>query len=97
MNRTADIVAAALERSGGCLCGRIRLAVPGRAPSHPAVARTAKKLGGGPMMWWAGFAPQDVTWTGESEPTWSITFEGEAQRGFLPLLRQAVSRQIRDE
>lgn len=36
------------------------------------------------MMWWAGFAPDDVTWTGESEPTWFETFEGEAKRGFCP-------------
>ncbi|MGW6208945.1 hypothetical protein ACWF9B_35555 [Streptomyces sp. NPDC055089] len=33
-------------------------------------------------MWWVGF--EGVTWTGESEPTWYETFEGEAKRGFCP-------------
>jgi hypothetical protein len=31
-------------------------------------------------MWWVGF--ETVAWTGESEPTWYETFEGEAKRGF---------------
>ncbi|WP_433348235.1 GFA family protein [Microtetraspora malaysiensis] len=85
MNRTADIVAAAQERSGGCLCGRIRFTVRGKAAyPHTCSCPHCQKLGGGPMMWWAGFAPKDVTWTGESEPTWFETFEGEAKRGFCP-------------
>ncbi|MGI5490914.1 GFA family protein [Microtetraspora malaysiensis] len=85
MNRTADIVAAAQERSGGCLCGRIRFTVKGKAAyPHTCSCPHCQKLGGGPMMWWAGFAPKDVTWTGESEPTWFETFEGEAKRGFCP-------------
>lgn len=33
-------------------------------------------------MWWVGF--ETVTWTGESEPTWYETLEGEAKRGFCP-------------
>ncbi|MFF4779020.1 GFA family protein [Microtetraspora fusca] len=85
MNRTADIVASAQERSGGCLCGRIRFTVKGKAAyPHTCSCPHCQKLGGGPMMWWAGFAPKDVTWTGESEPTWFETFEGEAKRGFCP-------------
>ncbi|WP_433214510.1 GFA family protein [Microtetraspora malaysiensis] len=85
MNRTADTVAAAQERSGGCLCGRIRFTVKGKAAyPHTCSCPHCQKLGGGPMMWWAGFAPKDVTWTGESEPTWFETFEGEAKRGFCP-------------
>ncbi|MGO4428858.1 GFA family protein [Streptomyces sp. MCAF7] len=31
-------------------------------------------------MWWVGF--EAVTWTGESEPTWYETFEGEVKRAF---------------
>ncbi|MFF3667199.1 GFA family protein [Microtetraspora malaysiensis] len=85
MNRTADTVAATQERSGGCLCGRIRFTVKGKAAyPHTCSCPHCQKLGGGPMMWWAGFAPKDVTWTGESEPTWFETFEGEAKRGFCP-------------
>ncbi|OLO25949.1 glutathione-dependent formaldehyde-activating protein [Streptomyces sp. MNU77] len=85
MNATPDIVAAAQERSGGCLCGKIRFTVKGEAVyPHTCSCPHCKKLGGGPMMWWAGFAPENVTWTGGVEPTWYSTFEGEAQRGFCP-------------
>ncbi|TXS52367.1 GFA family protein [Streptomyces sp. me109] len=85
MNATSDIVAAIQERSGGCLCGRIRFTVKGRAVyPHTCSCPHCKKLGGGPMMWWAGFATDDVTWTNGIEPTWFETFEGEAQRSFCP-------------
>ncbi|MEU9472166.1 aldehyde-activating protein [Streptomyces avermitilis] len=36
------------------------------------------------MMWWAGFAPDGVTWTNGVEPTWFETFPGETKRGFCP-------------
>ncbi|WP_381805358.1 GFA family protein [Streptomyces niveus] len=86
MNATPDIVAVTQERSGGCLCGRIRFIVRGEAVyPHTCSCPHCQKLGGGPMMWWAGFAPDDVAWTGEGgEPTWFETFEGEARRGFCP-------------
>ncbi|MEU1151533.1 GFA family protein [Streptomyces sp. NPDC005918] len=85
MNATPDIVAAARERSGGCLCGRIRFTVQGEAVyPHTCSCSHCQKLGGGPMMWWAGFAPEDVTWINGVEPTWFETFPGEAKRGFCP-------------
>jgi hypothetical protein len=85
MNATPDIVAATQERTGGCLCGKIRLTVRGEAVfPHTCSCSHCQKLGGGSMMWWAGFAPEDVTWTTGLEPTWFTTFEGEAQRGFCP-------------
>ncbi|MFD4763219.1 GFA family protein [Streptomyces sp. NPDC058439] len=85
MNATTDIVAAAQERSGGCLCGRIRFTVKGKAVyPHTCSCPHCQKLGGGPMMWWAGFAPEDVTWTGESEQIWFETFKGEAKRSCCP-------------
>ncbi len=40
-------------------------------------------------MWWVGF--ETVTWTGESEPTWYETFEGEAKRGFCPTCGSRVA------
>lgn len=82
MNATPDIVAAAQERSGACLCGRIRFTVRGKAVyPHTCSCPHCQKLGGGPMMWWAGFAPEDVTWSGD-ELTWFETFEGKAKRAF---------------
>ncbi|MFB7999721.1 GFA family protein [Streptomyces sp. NPDC056002] len=85
MNATPDLVAAAQERSGGCLCGKIRFIVRGLAVyPHTCSCPDCQKLGGGPMMWWAGFAPADVSWTSGIEPTWFETFEGETQRGFCP-------------
>ncbi|WP_405824462.1 GFA family protein [Streptomyces sp. NBC_00838] len=74
------------ERTGGCLCGRIRFITRGPAVfPHTCSCPHCQKLGGGPMMWWAGFAPDDVIWTGQGrEPTWFETFEGEAKRGFCP-------------
>jgi hypothetical protein len=86
MNAAPDIVAAAQERAGGCLCGRIRFSVRGKAVyPHTCSCPHCQKLGGAPLMWWAGFAPDRVTWTGEGgEPTWFETFEGEAKRGFCP-------------
>ncbi|MGW0886466.1 GFA family protein [Streptomyces sp. NPDC002671] len=72
------------ERTGGCLCGRIRLTTRGPAVfAHTCACRHCQKLGGTPVMWWVGF--ETVTWTGEGgEPTWYETFEGEAKRGFCP-------------
>ena len=72
------------ERTGGCLCGRIRFAVKGKAIyPHLCSCGHCQKLGGAPVMWWAGFS--EVSWTGEGgEPTWYTTFEGEAQRAFCP-------------
>jgi hypothetical protein len=86
MNATLDVAATKGLRSGGCLCGWIRFTVNGEAVyPHTCSCGHCQKLGGGPMMWWAGFAPDDVTWTGEGgEPTYFETFEGEAKRGFCP-------------
>ncbi|WND40731.1 GFA family protein (plasmid) [Streptomyces sp. BB1-1-1] len=85
MNATPDIVAAAQERSGGCLCGKIRFTVKGEAVyPHTCSCPHCQKLGGGPMMWWAGFAPENITWTGESEQIWFETFKGEAKRSCCP-------------
>ncbi|MFI5744175.1 GFA family protein [Streptomyces anulatus] len=72
------------ERTGGCLCGRIRFTTRGPAVfPHTCACRHCQKLGGAPVMWWVGF--ETVTWTGEgAEPTWYETFEGEAKRGFCP-------------
>ncbi|MFI9748229.1 GFA family protein [Streptomyces sp. NPDC052494] len=74
----------AAERTGGCLCGRIRFTTRGPAVfPHTCACRHCQKLGGTPVMWWVGF--EKVTWTGEGgEPTWYETFEGEAKRGFCP-------------
>lgn len=72
------------ERTGGCLCGRIRFTTRGPAVfPHTCVCRHCQKLGGTPVMWWVGF--ETVSWTGEGgEPTWYETFEGEAKRAFCP-------------
>ncbi|MGW2689791.1 GFA family protein [Streptomyces sp. NPDC001414] len=84
MNAIPNVVAAQ-ERTGGCLCGKIRFTVKGEAVyPHTCSCSHCKKLGGGPMMWWAGFAPENVTWTNGVEPAWYTTFEDEAQRGFCP-------------
>ncbi|MFB7827934.1 GFA family protein [Streptomyces hydrogenans] len=73
------------ERTGGCLCGRIRFTARGPAVfPHTCACGHCQRLGGTPVMWWAGF--ETVTWTGEGgEPTWYETFEGEAKRGFCPI------------
>lgn len=72
------------ERTGGCLCGRIRFTATGPAVyPHTCHCDHCQKLGGAPVMWWAGFGR--VTWTGEGgEPTWFETFPGKAKRGFCP-------------
>ncbi|PKT67903.1 GFA family protein, partial [Streptomyces populi] len=50
MNVALDIVAAVQGRSGGCLCGRIRFTVKGKAVyPHTCSCSHCKKLGGGPM------------------------------------------------
>ncbi|MGW1893989.1 GFA family protein [Streptomyces sp. NPDC002004] len=40
-----------------------------------------QKLGGTPVMWWAGWPADRITWT-VVEVTWIETFPGEAKRGF---------------
>ncbi|MFE6977118.1 GFA family protein [Streptomyces sp. NPDC057682] len=84
MNTTfAAEPAEAGERTGGCLCGRIRFTALGPATfAHTCACAHCQKLGGTPLMWWVGFGT--VIWTGTSEPTWYETFEGEAKRGFCP-------------
>ncbi|MFF3394786.1 GFA family protein [Streptomyces sp. NPDC002669] len=85
MNATPDTAAASQERSGGCLCGQIRFTVRGKAVyPHTCSCPHCQKLGGGPMIWWAGFAPEDVTWESGTEPAWYDTFKDEAQRGSCP-------------
>ncbi|MFE3122043.1 MULTISPECIES: GFA family protein [Streptomyces] len=73
------------ERTGGCLCGRIRFTARGPAVfPHTCACSHCQRLGGTPVMWWAGF--ETVTWTGEGgEPTWYETFASEAKRGFCPI------------
>lgn len=81
----ADRTAADQERSGGCLCGRIRFTVRGEAVyPHTCSCPHCQKLGGGPMIWWAGFDPRRLVWQDGLEPQWFTTFEGEARRGFCP-------------
>lgn len=82
----ATLVDGSEERTGGCLCGRIRFTVKGKAVfPHTCACAHCQKLGGAPLMWWAGFPMDRVTWTGTGgEPTWFETFEGEAKRGFCP-------------
>ncbi len=88
MNATSDAdsqgAETAGERTGGCLCGRIRFTTRGPAVfAHTCACPHCQKLGGTPVMWWVGF--ETVTWTGEAgEPTWYETFPGEAKRGFCP-------------
>ncbi|MBL1110566.1 GFA family protein [Streptomyces sp. 5-8] len=82
---------AAGDRTGGCLCGRIRFTTRGPAVfAHTCACPHCQKLGGTPVMWWVGF--ETVTWTGEGgEPTWYETFEGEAKRGFCPTCGSRVA------
>ncbi|MCX5418077.1 GFA family protein [Streptomyces sp. NBC_00059] len=93
MNATpadAQVAETAGERTGGCLCGRIRFTTRGTAVfAHTCACGHCQKLGGAPLMWWVGF--ETVTWTGESEPTWYETFEGEAKRGFCPTCGSRVA------
>ncbi|MDW6057927.1 GFA family protein [Streptomyces sp. FXJ1.4098] len=63
-----DVVADTLEgRHGTDLCSCLH----------------CQKLAGAPLMWWAGFAPYAVTWTGEG---WAdlVRVRGEAKCGFCP-------------
>lgn len=82
MNATPAVVEAAQERTGGCLCGLIRFTAIGPAVyPHTCHCAHCQKLGGTPVMWWAGF--EQVVWNGEGgEPTWYETFPGQAKRGF---------------
>ncbi|MER5549929.1 GFA family protein [Streptomyces sp. NPDC002589] len=91
MNATPAVVEAAQERTGGCLCGRIRFTALGPAVyPHTCHCRHCQKLGGTPVMWWVGF--ERVVWTGEGgEPTWYETFPGEAKRGFCPTCGSRVA------
>ncbi|MGK4906500.1 GFA family protein [Streptomyces albus] len=74
------------KRTGGCLCGKIRFAVTGKAIyPHTCSCPHCQRLGGAPVMWWAGFSMDGLSWTGEGgEPSWYETFPGEAKRGFCP-------------
>ncbi|MEU3480991.1 GFA family protein [Streptomyces sp. NPDC033754] len=84
------------ERTGGCLCGRIRFTTRGPAVfPHSCACRHCQKLGGTPVMWWVGF--ETVTWSGEGgEPTWYETFDGEAKRGFRPACGSRLAAIDRD-
>ncbi|WP_435059217.1 GFA family protein [Streptomyces sp. bgisy060] len=86
MNATPAVVEADQERTGGCLCGKIRFTVRGKAVyPHLCSCEHCQKLGGAPVMWWAGWPTDAITWTGEGgEPTYFTTFKDEAQRGFCP-------------
>lgn len=78
------------DRTGSCLCGRIRFTARGPAVfPHTCACGHCQKLGDTPVMWWVGF--ETVTWTGESEPTWYETFEDEAKRGFCPTCGSRVA------
>ncbi|MFD6294238.1 GFA family protein [Streptomyces sp. NPDC060235] len=79
------------DRTGGCLCDRIRFTAQGPAGfPHTCTCRHCQELCGTPVMWWVGFAT--VTWAGEGgEPTWYVTFLGEAKRGFCPTCGSRVA------
>lgn len=79
------------DRTGGCLCGRIRFTAQGPAVfPHTCECGHCQKLGGTPVMWWVGF--KTITWIGEGgEPTWYETFPGEAKRGFCPTCGSRVA------
>jgi len=83
---TVDPTADTESRTGGCLCGKIRVTVTGE-PDYPHVCRCThcQKRAGGPMQSWVGFPLAGLRWTGDGgEPTWYDTFEGETKRGFCP-------------
>ncbi|GGV99324.1 hypothetical protein GCM10010230_25170 [Streptomyces narbonensis] len=51
------------ERTGGCLCGRIRFTTRGRAVfPHTCACPHCQKLGGTPVMWWVGFETGYLDW-----------------------------------
>ena len=83
---TVEPTAATQDRTGGCLCGKIRFVVTGE-PDYPHVCSCThcQKRAGGPMQSWVGFPLAGLRWTGEGgEPTWYDTFPSETKRGFCP-------------
>jgi hypothetical protein len=81
-----DTSADGSDRTGGCLCGKIRFVVTDE-PDYPHVCscRHCQKRAGGPMQSWVSFPIAGLRWTGEAgEPTWYDTFPGETRRGFCP-------------
>ncbi|MEV5877948.1 GFA family protein [Streptomyces sp. NPDC052101] len=79
MNAPAEVLE---ERTGSCLCGRNRFTVRGPADfPHLCWCGHCQRLGGAPVMWWAGWPKDRITWTA-GELTWYETFPGEAKRAF---------------
>lgn len=73
------------ERTGGCRCGLIQFTVTGPAIyPHTCSCVDCQKLGGGPMMWWAGWPAEGIAWSGWDSIKWFETFKDEAKRGFCP-------------
>lgn len=72
-------------RSGGCLCGQIRFTVTGASDyPHTCSCKHCQKLSGGPVMAWASYPLDGLTWTGEEgEPAWHYTWP-DSRRGFCP-------------
>ncbi|MFE3653335.1 GFA family protein [Streptomyces sp. NPDC059152] len=73
------------ERTGGCLCRKIRFKATGE-PDYPHTCSCphCKALSGGPMMAWVSFPLQGLIWTGEGgEPSWHYTWP-DSKRGFCP-------------
>ncbi|MFE9802957.1 GFA family protein [Streptomyces goshikiensis] len=86
MNATAaEDTEERIVRTGGCRCGLIRFTVTGPADyPHTCSCPDCQKLCGGPVMWWAGFPHDQITWSGWDKIRWFETFQGEAKRGFCP-------------
>jgi hypothetical protein len=88
-----DTTANTGDRTGGCLCGKIRFIVAG-VPDYPHTCSCVhcQKRAGGPMQSWVGFPLDGLRWTGEGgEPTWYDTFPGETKRGFCPICGSHVA------
>ncbi|MFF6772703.1 GFA family protein [Streptomyces sp. NPDC012637] len=70
------------DRSGGCLCGKVRFTVTGPVDDpHICACEHCAKRSGAPFQWWVGFPMAGLEWTG-AEPTWFDTYPGKTARGF---------------
>ncbi len=69
-------------RSGGCLCGAVRFAARGQ-PKHVNLCHCemCRKAGGAPVVAWATYANDAVSWTGA--PRWRRSSD-RAERAFCP-------------
>ncbi|MFD8023226.1 GFA family protein [Streptomyces lavendulae] len=74
-----------MQRTGSCVCRKIRFTVTGEADfPHTCSCTHCLGLSGGPMMSWVSFPLDALTWTGEGgEPAWYHTWP-DSRRGFCP-------------